>query len=91
LSPLATYEGRIVSRNIVDDPSVTSDWSAAPSSAHRVPGTVGVGPTAAVASALEIKVSVKTHDMTGWFSGKTYSETVAFARRCSLSRHSLPR
>ena len=80
LSPLATYEGRIVGQNIVDGPSATPDYAAAPSSVYTVPAIASVGLTEAEAVDRGLKVSVKTNDMTSWFSGKTYAETVAFAK-----------
>jgi glutathione reductase (NADPH) len=58
LSPLATYEGGIVGRNIVEGPTVKPDE--------------------ATDQGLNFKVS--TNDMTGWFSGKSYAETVAWAK-----------
>ncbi len=80
LSPLATYEGRIVGRNIVDGPTVKPDYTVVPSCVYTVPAlsTVGLTEDEARQQGLDVKVSV--NDMTGWFSGKSYAESVAWAK-----------
>ena len=80
LSPLATYEGRIVGRNIVDGPTVMPDYAVIPSVVHTVPAlaTVGLTEQAALEKGLNVKVS--SNDMTGWFSAKSYAESVAWAK-----------
>ncbi len=80
LSPLATYEGRLVGRNIVEGPSVKPDYDVVPSCVYTVPAlsTVGLSEKQAEEQGLKVKVSV--NDMTGWFSGKSYAETVAWAK-----------
>ena len=80
LSPLATYEGRIVGRNIVDGPTVKPDYRVIPSCVYTVPALSTVGLTEAEADAQGLDVKVTTNDMTGWFSGKSYAETVAWAK-----------
>ena len=80
LSPVATYEGRIVGRNIVEGPSLVPDYDTIPNSVYTVPAMSSVGLTEAQATASGRDISVKTSDMTGWFSGKTYGETAAFAK-----------
>ncbi len=80
LSPLATYEGRIVGRNIVEGPSVRPDYSVVPSCVYTVPALSTVGVTEKQAQERGMKVKVSVNDMTGWFSGKSYAETVAWAK-----------
>jgi glutathione reductase (NADPH) len=80
LSPIATYEGRIVGRNIVDGPSVKPDYSVLPSCVYTVPALATVGLTEAEALAANPDIKVSTNDMSGWFSGKSYAETVAWAK-----------
>ena len=80
LSPLATYEGRIVGRNIVDGPTVKPDYSVIPSCVYTVPALSTVGLTEEEAKAQGLDVKVTTNDMTGWFSGKSYAESVAWAK-----------
>ena len=80
LSPVATYEGRIVGRNIVDGPSVVPDYATIPNSVYTVPAMSSVGLTEAEAKQNGRDIAVKTSDMTGWFSSKTYGETAAFAK-----------
>jgi glutathione reductase (NADPH) len=80
LSPLATHEGRIVGRNIVDGPTLKPDYAVIPSVVHTVPAlaTVGLTERAALDKGLNVKVS--SNDMTGWFSSKSYAESVAWAK-----------
>ncbi len=80
LSPVATYEGRIVGHNIVNGPSKKPNYDNSPSAVFTVPAVATVGLTEAQAKEEYINVNVTTSDMTGWFSGKTYAETVAWAK-----------
>ena len=80
LSPLATYEGRIVGRNIVEGAVHKPDYSVVPSGVFTVPALSSVGLTEAQAAEQGLDVTVAVNDMTGWFSGKTYAETVAWVK-----------
>lgn len=80
LSPIATYEGRIVGENIVSGPSVKPEYKAIPSGVYTVPALSTVGLTEKSATEKGLNIKVTTSDMTGWFSGKTYAETVAYAK-----------
>ena len=80
LSPLATYEGRIVGRNIVDGPTVKPDYSVVPSCVYTVPALSTVGLSEEEARNQGLDVAVSTNDMTDWFSGLSYAESVAWAK-----------
>jgi glutathione reductase (NADPH) len=80
LSPLATYEGRIVGQNIVDGAHKSPDYSIVPSAVYTVPALSSVGLTEAEAKQAGIDVEVHTSDMSGWFSARFYAETVAWAK-----------
>ena len=80
LSPVATYEGRIVGQNIVEGPSVKLDYSAIPSAVYTVPALSTIGLTEEQAAEQGLDVKVRSSDMMGWFSAKTYAETVAWAK-----------
>ncbi len=80
LSPLATYEGRLVGRNIVEGPKHKPDYAGNPNCVYTVPAMSSVGLTEEEAAAQGIEVKVSTSDMRGWFSGKSYGETVAWAK-----------
>jgi glutathione reductase (NADPH) len=80
LSPVATYEGRVVGENIVKGLNTAPDYSVIPSSVYTVPALSTVGLTEAEANAQGLKFKATTNDMTGWFSGKAYAETVAWAK-----------
>jgi len=80
LSPVATYEGRIVGQNIVDGPTVKPNYSVIPSAVYTVPALSTIGLTEEQASEQGLDVEVTTSDMMGWFSAKSYAETVAWAK-----------
>ena len=80
LSPLATYEGRIVGQNIVEGPTVKPDYTVIPSCVYTVPALSTVGLTEDEAKEKGLNVKVSTNDMTDWFSGKSYAESVAWAK-----------
>lgn len=80
LSPLATYEGRIVGRNIVEGPVARPDYAAMPSCVYTVPALATVGLTERQAVERGLKFRKTENDMRGWFSGKSYGETVAWAK-----------
>jgi glutathione reductase (NADPH) len=80
LSPIATYEGRIVGRNIVEGPKHTPDYTAIPSCVFTVPALASVGLTQAGAEANGIEIRIAVNDMHGWLSGRTYAETAAWAK-----------
>lgn len=80
LSPVATYEGGIVGRNIVDGPRHRPDYSCLPSCVYTVPALASVGLTAAKAAAAGRRVKVHTNDLTGWLSARTFAESAAWSR-----------
>ena len=49
LSPLATYEGEIVGRNIVEGPKHSPDYEGMATSVYTVPALAAVGLTEAAA------------------------------------------
>ena len=80
LSPLATYEGRLVGRNIVEGPRHRPDFSAVPSCVFTVPAIASVGLTEVAAREKGLRVKAYSHDMLGWISARTFAETVAWAK-----------
>jgi glutathione reductase (NADPH) len=80
LSPIATYEGRIVGRNIVDGPKHAPDYTGVPSCVFTVPALAGVGLTQAGAEEKGIEFRASVNDMHEWLSGRTYAETTAWAK-----------
>jgi glutathione reductase (NADPH) len=73
LSPIATYEGRIVGRNIVDGAKHKPDYASIPSCVFTVPALASVGLTQAAAEQQGIDLTVAVNDMREWLSGSTYS------------------
>ena len=80
LSPVATYEGRLVGHNIVNADQKAPDYSVIPNAVYTVPALSSVGLTEAEAQDKGLDVSVTTSDMSGWFATKTYAESVAWSK-----------
>ncbi len=80
LSPIATHEGTIVGRNIVDGPKHTPDYASIPSCVFMVPALASVGLTQAAAEAKGIEIRTAVNDMHEWLSGRTYALSAAWAK-----------
>jgi glutathione reductase (NADPH) len=80
LSPIATYEGDIVGRNIVDGPKHSPDYAGIATAVYTVPVLAAVGLTEAAAKAKGLVAEIHVNDMHDWFSAKTYAETVAWSK-----------
>ena len=80
LSPVATYEGRIVGHNIVHGAEKKPDYDVVPSAVYTVPALSTVGLSEKEADDAGIKVKVTTADMSGWFSTRTYAESLAWSK-----------
>ena len=80
LSPLATYEGRVVGHNLTHEELQTVRYGHQPAVVYTVPGlaTVGWGEEAAREAGLDF--DVRTHDMTDWRSARTHGEKTAWAK-----------
>jgi glutathione reductase (NADPH) len=80
LSPIATYEGDIVGRNIVEGPRHSPDYEGMASSVYTIPALASVGLTEAAARQKPFAVDVHVNDMLGWFTAKIYAETAAWSK-----------
>jgi glutathione reductase (NADPH) len=80
LSPVATYEGQIVGRNIVEGPRHRPDYASTPSCVYTIPALASVGLTEAKAQERGAKVRIQATDMAEWISTRTYAESVAWAK-----------
>jgi glutathione reductase (NADPH) len=80
LSPIATYEGRIVGRNIVDGPRHIPDYDGIPSCVFTVPALASVGLTEAAAKEKGLDYRAAVNDLHGWLSGRTSAETAAWSK-----------
>ena len=80
LSPIATYEGQVVGRNIAHNAAEAPDYFALPSAVFTVPSLATVGLTEEEAQKQYPKLRVTTNDMSTWFSGKSYGEKLAWAK-----------
>jgi glutathione reductase (NADPH) len=80
LSPIATYEGDIVGRNIVEGPKYAPDYRSMASSVYTVPALAAVGLTENAVRQQGLAVDIHVNDMLDWFSARTYAETVAWSK-----------
>ena len=80
LSPVATYGGRLVGRNIVEGPVAKPDYSSIPSCVFTVPALATVGLTEAKARENGRAIKVETNDMRDWLLSRTYNEKVSWAK-----------
>lgn len=80
LSPIATYEGDIVGRNIADGPTHSPDYATMATSVYTVPELAAVGLTEVAARQDGAAIDVHVNDMNEWFSARTYAETIAWSK-----------
>jgi len=80
LSPIATYEGDIVGRNIVEGAKHSPEYDHVATSVYTVPALAAVGLTEAAANQKGLAIAVHSNDMLEWFSARTYAETVAWSK-----------
>ena len=79
LSSIATYEGRIFGRNIVDGAKHTPDYASIPACV-LTPVLASVGLTQADAEEKGREFRVAVNDMRGWLSSGTYAERAAWTK-----------
>ena len=80
LSPVATYEGRLVGRNIVEGPKHVPAYAAIPGCVYTLPELASVGLSEASARDKGLDFRVSTNDMVGWLNARTYAETAAWSK-----------
>ena len=80
LSPIATYEGRTVGRNIVEGPRHIPDYDGIPSCVFTVPALASVGLAEAGAKENGFDYRAAVNDLHGWLSGRTYAENAAWSK-----------
>jgi glutathione reductase (NADPH) len=80
LSPVATYEGRLVARNILNGNAEVPDYRPVPSAVYTVPALASVGLSEAEAREQDLDFTVKANDLRDWRSSRTHAESVAYAK-----------
>ncbi len=80
LSPVATYEGRVVGHNLTHGDERVVEYGHQPAAIYTVPALATVGLTEAQAQERGLAFSVKQSDMREWRSARTYAETTAWAK-----------
>ncbi len=80
LSPVASYEGRIVGHNLVNQTMRSADYRTIPSAVFAVPALASVGLTEEAANEMGLNFDARVNDMTSWRSAMTHAETHAFSK-----------
>ena len=80
LSPVASYEGRVVARNLLEGDVERVDYAAVPKVLWTVPPLASVGLTEPDARARTLDVSVATSDMAGWKVYAIHGDPIARAK-----------
>jgi glutathione reductase (NADPH) len=80
LSALATYEGRLVGRNLTRGENQAPEYASIPSVVFTTPALASVGPTEAEAHARGLTFETRVNDMRTWRSARTYAEEFAWAK-----------
>jgi glutathione reductase (NADPH) len=66
LSPVASYEGRVVARNFLEGDAEKVEYEAIPRALYTIPPLASVGLTEREARARGLEVDVYRHDLTNW-------------------------
>jgi len=66
LSPVASYEGRVIARNFLEGDVERVDYEAIPQAVYTVPALAWVGMTEAQAREAGHRITVALHDMDDW-------------------------
>lgn len=81
LSPVATYEGKIVAHNILHrDTRRSPDYSCVPSCVFTIPALASVGRTVQQARDAGLDFDVRENEMRSWRSARTYVEPQAYSK-----------
>ncbi len=80
LSPLASYEGRIVGNNLTQESSVEVRYGHQPAAIYTIPAAAMVGLTEEGAREQGLDFEAHVNDMREWRSARTYAEDTAWAK-----------
>ena len=80
LSPLASHEGDVVGRNIVEGNTAVPDYLPVPSVVYTIPPLASVGLTQKAAETEGIDVDVRENDMSDWLSTELYGNGAAYSK-----------
>ncbi|HQG30652.1 MAG TPA: NAD(P)/FAD-dependent oxidoreductase [Deltaproteobacteria bacterium] len=80
LSPVASYEGRIVAHNITSKDLVSPDYQAIPSAIYTIPAVASVGLTEYEAKKQGYEFATAFHDLQSLRVSEIYNEQIAFSK-----------
>lgn len=77
LTPVAGYDARVVSENLLKGPSMRAEYSVVPSVVFTIPPLAAVGVSEAEARARGLDVDVRAGDMSDWHTSRRVAESAA--------------
>jgi glutathione reductase (NADPH) len=77
LTPVAGYDARVVSENLLNGPSVIAEYSVVPSVVFTIPPLAAVGVLADDARARGLDIDVQTGDMSDWSTSRRAAESAS--------------
>ncbi|GAC1430439.1 MAG: NAD(P)/FAD-dependent oxidoreductase [Thermoanaerobaculia bacterium] len=80
LSPVASYEGRVIARNFLEGDVLKADYGTVPQAIYTTPPLASVGLTEGEARAAGLAVDVRMSDMKSWKVYAIAGEPVAHAK-----------
>lgn len=80
LSPVASYEGRVIARNFLEGDVREVDYRSVPQSIFTTPPLASVGLTETIARQIGHEIEVRTSDMTKWLVYSIAGEPIARAK-----------
>lgn len=80
LSPIASYEGKIVGHNLTDKKMISPDYSCIPNCIFTIPTLASVGLTEKIAIQKKVEFTSHMNDLTLWLSSRTYAEPIAYSK-----------
>ena len=89
LSPVASYEGNIVARNITSPDLISPDYRVVPTAIYTIPAVAGVGLTEYEAKKQGLEFATAFHNMSASRISSIYAEQVAYSKIIIDSRSDL--
>ncbi len=80
LSPVASYEGRIVAENITSGDLISPDYQAVPTAVYTIPAVASVGLTEYEAKKQGLQFTTAFHDLNSLRVSEIYNEQAAFSK-----------
>lgn len=80
LSPLASYEGRVVGHNLTQETPIAAEYGYQPAAIYTIPSVATVGLTEEAARERGLDFDAHVNDLRDWRSARTHAEETAWAK-----------